>query len=215
MLVAVTSGVRAQTGDVVLTLNEGFFEALLDAVFKDGRTVDFASTYPTHRDSAFAEFANTAFEPGSESCDETVRLRREINGRRTSVRLRDGKIYAPIAFTGAYAPPLIGCLEYSGVADTEISLEFDKNKQSLVGIAKVTNIDLSGTGGVGGSIIAKLVQRSIDEKINPMQILGLDKVSFGVPVQNSLNVAMRAVNINHEISDGLMTVRVTYEFSRN
>lgn len=215
MLVAATSGVRAQTGDVVLTLNEGFFEALLDAVFKDGKTVDFASSAPGHRDSTPVEFANTAFEPGSENCDDTVRLRREINGKKTSVRLRNGKIFAPIAFTGAYAPPLLGCLEYSGVADTEITLEFDKTKQSLVGTAKVTNVDLTGTGGVGGTIIAKFVQRSIDEKINPMQILGLDKVSFGVPVQNSLNVAMKAVNMDHEISDGLMSVRVTYEFSRN
>lgn len=206
--------VPAQTGDVVITLDEGFFQALIDAVFKDGSTIDFANANPRHHDAEQVSFANTSFEPGTDMCDDTVRLVRELKGRRTAVQLRDGKIFAPIAFTGAYAPPLIGCIEYSGVADTEISLEFDKNRQSLVGVAKVVNVDLSGTGGVGGSLIAKFVQRSIDEKINPMQILGLDSVSFAVPVQNKVNVTLKAVNISHEIANGSMTVRVTYEFVR-
>lgn len=210
LVLASVSSVRAQSGTVVVTLDEGFFGSLLEAVFKDGNTVNFAGTGGTE---ASAASASSGPSPAAE-CDETVRLHREINGRQTSLRLRDGRIFMPVAFSGAYAPPLIGCIDYSGVADTEISLDFDPSQQSLVGKVKVTNVDLNGTRGVGGTLIAKFVQRSIDEKINPIQILGLNSVSFGVPVQGA-NVTMRAVRITHEIAGGVIAVRITYDFVRS
>ena len=96
---------------------------------------------------------------------------------KTSVNLRDGRIFAPIAFVGNYNPPLIGCVEFSGVAETNIVLEFDQQRQALIGRAQVTNVNLNGAGGIGGSVLARLVQSSIDQKINPIDIIKLDKVS--------------------------------------
>lgn len=204
--------VPAQRGDVVVTLDEAFFESLLDAVFKDGGTLTFpmAGVPSGPGDSA----AGSGGPHLSSDCDESVRLHREIKGQRTAVTLRDGRIFAPVAFTGAYAPPLFGCLDYSGVAETEISLEFDPTTQSLSGRAKVVNVKVSGTGGVGGTLIARFVQSSIDEKLNPMRILGLDRLSFGVPVPGA-NVNLRAVGIDHRIGGGVLVVRLTYEFVRS
>ena len=97
-------------------------------------------------------------------CDESIRLMREIDGVKTTVNFRDGKISAPIAFTGSYNPPLIGCLDFQGWADSTITLEFDQNSQTLIGRATVSEVRLSGTGGIGSSLIARLVQSSIDRK---------------------------------------------------
>ena len=139
---------------------------------------------------------------------------REIDGVRTSVRLRDGVISAPIAFSGNYNPPLIGCIAFSGVAETTINLEFDQQKQTLVGRAQVSNVNLSGTGGIGSSVLARLVQSSIDKKINPIEILPMDKVSFVVPIQNSNALRMKAVGMRHQINNGVLNVSISYQFSK-
>lgn len=232
-----TIGSAQQTAEVTLTLNEKFFEVLLDAVFTNLQTPAFpiagvlreqpkspeddpgANETPAVSNDSELRFVNAAFEIENASilppkCDESIRLMREIDGVRTSVHFRDAKINAPIAFAGSYNPPLIGCIDFQGWADTTIELDFDKNSQTLIGRAKVSNVRLSGTGGIGSSLLARLVQSSIDNKINPINILQMDKVSFVVPVQSSGALKMKAVNIRHEIVNGAMNVHITYQFSK-
>ena len=74
------------------------------------------------------------------------------------------------------------------------------------------NVNLNGSGGVGGNLIAKMVQSSIDRKVNPIEIVNLDKVSFAVPIQNAPGLKMKAVGIRHEISNGTLNVHIAYEF---
>ena len=227
-----------QTADVTITLNEKFFDVLLDAVFTNLQNPSFPlaenqKSEPEKITKSGAEigfseqkisFSNVNFS-GSKNlnenkssnysfCDESIKLMREIDGVRTAVRFRDGRINAPIAFTGSYNPPLIGCINFQGWADSTIELEFDQNSQSLIGRAKVSDVRLSGTGGVGSSLIARLVQGSMDRKINPIQILQMDKVSFVVPVQNAGSLKMKAVGMRSEITNGAMNVHVTYQFSK-
>jgi hypothetical protein len=230
---ALVSAAGAQTpqAEVTITLNEQFFDALLDAVFKNNGVIEFPISAGASRESrvesresliakndsqysnSFAEDQRSKTEDQtSRNCGEVIRLQRERDGVRTSVRFRDGRISAPIAFTGNYNPPLIGCVEFGGVAETEIELEFDKQKQALVGRARVLNVNLTGAGGIGGGIVARLVQNSIDRKINPIQILSMDKVSFTVPVQNAGSIRMKAVGMRHEVTNGALNVRISYEF---
>ena len=138
-----------------------------------------------------------------------------MNGVRTAVRFREGKIYVPIAFSGSYAPPFIGCVGFSGWAETNLDLEFDQTGQRLVGRVRVLNVNLNGTGGVGGSVIAKLIQGSIDKKLNPIEIMRLDKISFGVPIQNVGNLSMKALAVRPEVANGSLNVVVTYQFVKS
>lgn len=214
---------KAQTAEVTIQLNEQFFDVLLDSLFRNGGSPEFPISEFQKQESANEKiFVRTNHESRNLKtkvekplCSETIKLLREIDGVKTSVNLRDGRILAPIAFTGNYNPPLIGCVEFSGVADTTISLEYDQQRQALIGRAQVTNVNLSGTGGIGGSVLARLVQSSIDRKINPIEIIKLDKISFVVPVQNSGNLRMKAVGIRHEIVNGVLNVRVAYHFIKN
>jgi hypothetical protein len=77
------------------------------------------------------------------------------------------------------------------------------------------NVSLSGTRGIGGSLITRLVQSSIDKRINPIQIMQTDKVSFVVPVQNAGSLRMKAVGIRHEVVNGILNVHIAYEFLRS
>ena len=224
VILSAVSFAKAQQAEVTISLNEQFFDALLDAVFKNS-----APEFPLagiqeeekRKNGEKEIFTKVKFEsenqkPKTKSqkpvCNELIRLQREIDGVRTAVRFRDGKIYAPLAFTGNYKPPLIGCIEFSGWAEANIELEFDKERQTLIGRARVLNVQLSGTGGIGSSVVTRLVQSSIDNKINPIQILQMDKVSFAVPVQNSATLKMKAVGMRHEIVNNALSVHIAYQF---
>ena len=215
-ILMLASASQAQTADVTIQLNEQFFDALLDALFKNSNLPEFPLSQNKVGEKGKKEERekntwSNSFAANT-NCNETIKLQREIDGTRTAVRFREGKIYAPIAFTGNYNPPFIGCIDFAGVAETTIDLEYDTQKQSLIGRAKVLNVNLSGAGGIGGGLLARTVQSSIDKKINPIQILALDKISFVVPIQNAGSLKMKAVGIKHEVANNLLNVRISYEF---
>jgi hypothetical protein len=190
--------VSAQKTEITIGLSEHFFDTVIGSLFQAGTPLEFA----------IGEKALPA-----SGCRESIRLQREIGGVRTAVRFRDGKIVAPLAFNGSYNPPFIGCVDFAGWAETAIDLEFDAANQRLVARARVLNVNLNGTGGVGGTVIAKMVQSAIDRKINPIEIIKLEKISFMLPVQNSANIKMRAVAVRHELQNGVLNVFISYEFS--
>jgi hypothetical protein len=210
----------AQRTEITIGLSEHFFDTLLDAVFQNGGPPEFAlsqnspgqvipSQKPSQDGTGFAQsFSDTA----GQACNESIKLQRENNGVRTAVRFRDGKIYAPLAFTGNYNPPLIGCVGFGGYAETNIEMEFDPQGQRLIARAKVLNVSLNGTNGLGASVITRLVQSSIDKKVNPMEVVSLEKISFGVPIQNGQNLKMKAVGIKQEVVNGVLLIRIAYEF---
>ena len=224
--------VNAQTAEVTVSLNERFFDVLLDALFKNFNPPEFplAANSPkskvqspkseNRRSDLNLGFQNSDLEiqnPKSkiQNCNESIRLQREIDGVRTAVRFRDGKIYAPIAFSGSYNPPLVGCVDFQGWAETNIDLEFDRQSQKLVGKIRVLNVQLSGTGGIGSSFITRLVQSSIDKKVNPIEILRADKLSFLVPVQNANgSLQMKSVGVRTELGNGVLNVFVAYQFTK-
>ncbi len=219
---------NAQTAEVTVSLNEQFFDSLLDAIFKNFDAPEFPLTA---KNSEFRTLNSKLVKTGFQSiqrvkyfndesgiwslesgiCNESIRLQREIDGVRTAVRFRDGKIYTPLAFSGSYNPPLIGCVDFQGFAETNIDLEYDKQTQKLVGRVRVLNVQLSGTNGIGSSLITKFVQNSIDKRINPLEILQADKLSFVVPIKNA-SLKMKATGIRYEITNGALNVHIAYEF---
>jgi len=234
---------KAQKTEITISLNEQFFDALLDAIYQHTSPPEFplarndlkrrdAKTRSKLLDSkhnAFDAVVNNFYSSNvtglgtfysasqrlggrNPVCKETIQLLRENNGVRSAVRFREGKIYAPLAFSGSYNPPFIGCVSFGGLAETNIELEFDRESQRLVARAKVLNVSLNGTGGVGSTVIARVVQSSIDKKINPIEIIRMDKVSFAIPIQNSTSLKMKAVGIRHEITNGVLNVYIAYEF---
>ncbi|MEO8574465.1 MAG: hypothetical protein ABI481_10885, partial [Pyrinomonadaceae bacterium] len=140
------SNAAAQKTDIAISFNEQFFDALLDAVFQYAAPPEFPLSEA--RPSRLKKSSTTAFA-ASAPCTESIKLLRENNGKRTSVKFRDGRIAAPIAFSGNYNPPLIGCVPIMGVAETIVDLEFDERGQRLLARARVSDVALNGTGGIG------------------------------------------------------------------
>lgn len=198
LLVIVATSVSAQKAEVTVSLNEPFFDAFLDSLYQNFEAPQFP-------------ISNSG---GTASCSETLKILREGSGVRTAVRFREGKIYVPLAFSGNYAPPFVGCLDFAGWADTNIDLEFVSGEQRLIGRIKVLNVHLNGSGGIGSGMIAKMLQSSIDKKLNPIDIVSLEKLSAGVPIRNSGNLRLQASSLRTEMTNGSVNIIVTYNFSK-
>lgn len=189
------SAANAQNAEATLSLNEAFFDSFLDALFQNFDPPEFALK-----------------KEKTSGCNESVRVLREMNGVRTAVRFREGRIYVPLAFSGRYSAPFVGCLEFAGWTESNIDLEFDRDGQRLIGKARVLNVNLNGTGGIGGTAIARMLQNAIDKKLNPVEILRLDKMSFAFPVPNTGTLRMKATGLRSEVSNGLLNIHIAYDF---
>ncbi len=199
LLCALSGFAAAQKTEVKITLHEQFFDALLEAVF-------------THLDDPSVAIKENGKSGGA--CSQTIRLKKEMDGVKTAVRFRQKKIYAPIAFEGNYKVPLLGCIDFQGWAEANIELSFDKKKNALVGRAKVLKVNLSGSNGIASGLLARFVQGSIDEKINPIEIIKMDKLSFITPVQAVGKLKMEATEVKHTVNNGSLDIVISYKFSK-
>ena len=218
---------NAQTAEVSIALNEQFFDQLLDAIFKNFNAPEFplAANSPKSKvqspnslifgfDARKSKIKNQKTK--IQNCKESIRLLREVDSVKTAVRFRDGRIYSPIAFSGSYNPPFVGCINFQGWAETNIDLEYDRQSRKLVGRVRVLSVNLGGVSNLASGVLSRLVQTSIDKKINPIEIIQTDKLSFLVPVQNSGgSLKMKAVGVRHAIADGVLNVNIAYEFSKS
>ncbi|MEP7075478.1 MAG: hypothetical protein ABI878_06675 [Acidobacteriota bacterium] len=208
------SASRAQQADVTITLNEQFFDALLDSIFEHGGPPEIPIARLKLEDKNDPKLSNSFISNNSSGpCTESVKLLRENQAVRTAVRFRDGKIYMPIAFSGGYNPPLIGCVDFGGNAESNIDLEFDTQSQRLIGHITVLNVVLNGTAGIGSSVVTKMVQSAIDKRLNPIEIIKTDKLSFTLPMQNS-SIRMEAAGIRTEIVNSTLQIHVDYVFPK-
>lgn len=212
IMVVLFGTVSAQKTEITILLNEQFFDAALDAVFANGGPPEF-SIAGREKNASEPSFGTVSYNGRTAGdCVETIRLLREGSGTRTSVRFRDGGVYAPLAFTGTYSAPFIGCVNFAGRAVTKVDLDLDGSRQVLTAKAHVENVALNGTGGIGSGLVAKLVQGSVDRKLNPIDLISLDKLSFPLPMKGSRPLAMKATSIRYEVRQGEIAMIISYEF---
>jgi hypothetical protein len=251
------SAAAAQKTEITISLNEQFFDALLDAIYQNSPPPEFQLSSKSGPPavaggltevSSFSHAGSTLSAPQSNISNEiviasgfrlkpaatgfgdqlttysspltvpacgSVTLLRENKSMRTAVHFRDGKIYAPVAFTGTQSMPFVGCVDFGGYAETNIDLQFDHDAQKLIGRVKVVNVNINGTAGIGGSLIARMVQSSIDKKLNPIEIISLDKLSFPFTLQNSAKLKLKATGVRTDIAGSALNIVISYEFVKD
>ena len=194
-----------RTGEATITINEQFFNSFLQAIF-DNLKAPSAGLIITSSDK---DKSNDS----SRSCPSIITLQREYSGIRTSVKFEQGKILAPLAFTGSYNSTLLNCLEFRGWANTEWELEFDRAAQVLQARIKIVEMNLENVPAMAQGSILKLVQAAIDSRINPLKLLRPEQLSSVVPVAPAGgSLRLRATEVKPEIVSGALQLRITYEF---
>ncbi len=215
--------VRTSPAEVTVTLNEQFFNSLLDVIFTRLRAPSFPLSItraePKKNRPAWAAWgqpapslSHSSLQPGV--CDSVVTLEREVNGVKTAVRFENGRVVAPLAFSGSYSVALIGCINFQGWADTVITLSFDRERQVLSARVTIVDIHLSNIPSLASGAIVGLVQSSIDRRINPVEILQAAQISPLVPIAVSGGaLRLRATEIRPEVKPGALSLHIFYEFT--
>jgi hypothetical protein len=210
--------------EVTVTLNEQFLNSLLDVMFTRLKAPSFPLSIAragSKKDSAavtswktpLASLSPTGLKPGA--CESVVTLEREMNGVKTAVRFENGRVSAPLAFSGSYSVALIGCINFQGWADTSITLSFDRQRQVLSARVTVADIHLSNIPSLASGMVVGLVQSSIDRRINPVEILQAEQISPRVPIAVSNGaLRLRATEIRPEVVPGALSLHIFYEFTK-
>lgn len=204
--------------EAIVTLNEQFLNSLLDAVFTNLRRPSFPLSLAesTPQNSSPAPKAASALASSKFSqCASQVVLEREMGGVKTAVRFENGRITAPLAFTGTYNTGLLGCFNFQGWADTIINLEFNRTRQTLNAHVDVVDINLSGIPPLANGIVVQMVQNAIDQRINPVEILQATQLTTRLPI-SAAGGALRlsAKELRPEVIPGAVRLHIIYEFVR-
>ena len=194
-----------RTGEATVTLSEQFFNSFLEAIFDNLKAPSTPLVITASDKNRTDESAQT--------CPSVLTLQREHDNVKTAVKFEQGRMVAPLAFTGSYNSTLLGCLEFRGWAQTEWSLEFDRSAQTLQARIKITDIHLENIPTLARGSVLQLVQSAIDARINPLKVLRPEQLSSVVPIAPAGgSLRLRAREVKPEIVPGLVHLRITYEF---
>jgi hypothetical protein len=186
-------------GEATVTINEQFLNSFLTAVFDNLNE----PTMPLTMGGA----------QSSPQCASEIRLKREVSGTRTAVHFENGKIAGSLAFAGAYNASLMGCIEFTGGADTDVNLDYDSGRRAVVARFHVRDVHLNNAPAILNGPLLSMVQGTIDQKYNPVELFTLDKLSTRVEIQPAGGaLQLRAKEVRTEITAAALTIHIIYEF---
>src|SRR5256886_918312 len=137
--------------EATVTVNEQFLNSFLTAIFDNLNEPAMPLT--------IGGASSTA------QCRSEIRLKRETGGVRTAVHFEEGRIVGPLAFAGAYSSTLMGCIEFSGWADSEVKLEFDSTRRALLARFQLRDIHLNNTPAALNGPLLNMVQGASDRPL--------------------------------------------------
>jgi hypothetical protein len=181
-------------GTAVLTLDEPFFNELLTSIFTD--------------------LGNPAFPLGAEAngCANRITILPEGSNARTAVRFAENRVTAPLAFSGNYNIPIMGCRNFNGWAQAVIDLRYDAPQQIVFGIINVENVNLAGIDPLISNFVTPVVQNTINQRVNPIKILNTAQLNTAVPILATGGTLRAGVkDVRAEITDALR-LHITYDF---
>ena len=179
-------------GTAVVELNEQFFGALLDSIFRD--------------------LDRPSFPPAAgEGCQNRVVIEPSAGDVHTGVLMRDGRVVVPLAFSGSYN--FMGCQNVRGTAEAGMDFRFAPDEQTLYGQLNVAGVNVEGMPPVVSGLATAFVQGAINQRLNPIVLMRGQQLAMNIPIQAS-NGALRAQarDVRAEANEGKLRLYVTYDF---
>jgi hypothetical protein len=182
-------------GTAVIELDERFFNTLLSAIFKD--------------------IGKPAFPPQASAggCQNQVVIEPSAGDVRTGVTLQNNQVSVPLAFSGGYEIPLMGCQPFRGTAQTDIAFRFAPDEQTLYGQLNVSGVNVEGMSPLLSGAATAFVQGAINQRVNPLVLLRGQQLTLNIPVEAAGGrLQARARDVREEVKDGKLRLYVTYDF---
>jgi hypothetical protein len=179
-------------GTAVVELDEQFFGALLDSIFRDLNKPSFPPA-------------------GGEGCQNQVVIEPSAGDVHTGVLMRDGKVVVPLAFTGTYN--FMNCQNVRGTAEAGLDFRFAADEQTLYGQLNVAGVNVEGMPPVISGFATAFVQGAINQRVNPIVLMRGQQLTMNVPVQAAAGTLhAQARDVRAEAKDGKLRLYVTYDF---
>jgi hypothetical protein len=156
---------------------------------------------------------NVGGAQSSSQCASEIRLKREVGGVRTAVHFENGRIVGPLAFAGAYNSTLLGCVSFTGWADAELTLEFNRERRAVLARFHLRDIHLNNTPAMLNGPLLKMVQNAIDRRYNPVDLFTLEQLSTRANIQPAGGaLRLEATDVRPEITPNALALHIRYRF---
>jgi hypothetical protein len=204
------SGPPAGTAQIIL--RQDFFNNVIGHILTDMNAPSFplgmAESRNVNPDSKAFGLAQD-----QQPCDSRITLLPEGSGVKTGVSFENNQIAAPLAFSGNYNSPF-GCLQFTGWAQANFELRFDATQQAVFGRINVETVNLDGVNPLLGGFVTPLVQTSLNNRVNPIQIIKGSQLAVDLPIKasgGSLEATVK--DVRAEVKDNALNLYVIYDFS--
>lgn len=203
--------VSVAAGSALIMLRQEFFNEALSKIFKDMNRPSFPVTLAGEK-SGNSDFQYAVFKDSS-PCDGKITVLPEGSGVQTSVRFENNRISVPLAFSGSYNSP-VGCFQFTGWAQTNMELRFDNTQQAVFGRINIETINLDGVNPILSGFVTPIVQTTLNNRINPIQILNGKQIAINLPIASTGgNLSAQVKDIRAEFKDNALNLYVIYAFS--
>lgn len=215
-----TSGIPMQPPDASgnppataqIILKQDFFNEVLKTIFRDMNAPSFPLSLTENRETKNSESANYALLQGDQ-CDGRITLLAAGSGVQSSIKFANNKIVAPLAFRGSYST-ILGCVNFTGWTQANLELRFDSTQQIVFGQLNMETVNLDGLTSLLSGIVTPIVQKTLNSRVNPIQILQAKQIALNLPIA-ATNGTMKATvkDVRAEIKDDSLNLYVIYDLS--
>lgn len=195
-----------------IVLKQEFFNEVLKTIFRDMNAPSFPLALTENREAQNNASASYAMLQ-NEGCDGRITLLAEGSGVQSTLKFDNGRIVAPLAFSGSYNS-MFGCIRFSGWTQANLELRFDAAQQTVLGQLNIETVNLDGGASMFGGIVTPLVQRTLNDRVNPIQILQGKQIALNLPIAaTNGNMTAKVKDVRSEIKDNALNLFVIYQFS--
>ena len=204
------NGTPPATAQIVL--KQEFFNEVLKTIFRDMSAPSFPLSLTRNSQPENTASANYAMLQDG-GCDGRITLLPEGSGVQSVLKFENNKINAPLAFRGSYNS-MFGCLNFSGWTQANLELRFDAAQQTVLGQLNIETVNLDGGASLFGGIVTPLVQKTLNDRVNPVQILQGKQIALNLPIAaTNGNMKADVKDVRAEIKDNALNLYVIYEFN--
>lgn len=196
-------------GTAQIVLKQDFFNNVLLTIFRDMN----APSFPLNLGEIKNENPSAVKYALQNQCEGKITLLPEGSGVRTGLQFQNDKIAAPLAFQGS-ASVLGQCINFTGWAQANMSLRFDAEQQIVFGTINVETVNLDGVAPFVSGFVTPLVQGTLNQRVNPIQILQGQQIALNLPIAaTNSNLQAKVQDVRAEVKDSALNLYVIYDFS--
>ena len=207
------NGVPAGTAQIVL--RQDFFNQILQTIFRDMNAPSFPLNLTGQNNHENGEVVRYGLLQNSNQCEGKITLVPEGSGVQTGLRFENNRLAAPLAFSGSTS--VFGsCIQFNGWAQANLELRYDAAQQTVFGQINVETVNLDGVTPIISGFVTPIVQSTINQRVNPIQILQGKQIALNVPINaTNGNLQANVKDVRAEVKDNALNLYVIYDFAGN